>query len=156
MTLIRCRSSQIPCYHYIITLNSDTYPYCSNKIVVIVGLCNQGLRICNTQTTHLPINIMTNYKAFSFIVVRRCSNHGYCLSPWCTSIRQSYCRTMQDTCMAPGCTSDPHGLVRRQWLCNQLSTRRDAGRSNPHSVLPPAEIGTAQFRSSHGRLRCCT
>jgi hypothetical protein len=69
MTLIRCRSSQIPCYHYIITLNSDTYPYCSNKIVVIVGLCNQGLRICNTQTTQLPINIMTNYRTFSFTVV---------------------------------------------------------------------------------------
>ena len=68
MTLIRCRSSQIPCYHYILTLNSDTYPYCSNKIVVTVGVWNQGLRICNTQTIHLPINIMTNYRTFSFIV----------------------------------------------------------------------------------------
>ena len=47
---------------------------------------------------------------------------------------------MQDTCMAPGCTSDPHGLVRRQWLCNQLSTRRDAGRSNlPLSITPSGD-----------------
>ena len=30
---------------------------------------NQGLRICNTQTTHLPINTMSNYKTFSFTVV---------------------------------------------------------------------------------------
>jgi hypothetical protein len=29
---------------------------------------NQGLRICNTQTIHLPINIMSNYRTFSFIV----------------------------------------------------------------------------------------
>ena len=68
MTLIRCRSPQIPCYHYIITSISDTYPYWSNKIVVTVGVWNQGLRICNTQTTHLPINIMSNYKVFSLAV----------------------------------------------------------------------------------------
>ena len=60
MIPLRCRSAQIPCYHYILTLNSDTYPYCLNKIVVIVGLCNQGLRICNTQTTHLPIIMTVN------------------------------------------------------------------------------------------------
>jgi hypothetical protein len=30
------------------------------KIVVTIrAMYNQGLRICNTQTTHLPINIMT-------------------------------------------------------------------------------------------------
>jgi hypothetical protein len=33
---------------------------------------NQGLRICNTQTTHLPINIMTNYTTFSQTVCWRC------------------------------------------------------------------------------------
>ena len=59
MTLTKCRFLQIPCYHYIPIPNSDTYPYCSNKIVVIIFRINQGLRICNTQTTHLPINIMT-------------------------------------------------------------------------------------------------
>ena len=56
----RCRSAQIPCYHYILTPNSDTYPYWANKIVVTTGVWNQGLRICNTQTTHLPINIVVN------------------------------------------------------------------------------------------------
>jgi hypothetical protein len=30
---------------------------------------NQGLRICNTQTTQLLINTMSNYKTFSFTVV---------------------------------------------------------------------------------------
>ena len=59
---------------------------------------------------------------------------------------------MQDTCMAPGCTSDPHGLVRRQWLCNQLSTRREPGDQIPHSVLPPAEMGTAQQENPVAQL----
>ena len=69
MIPLRCRSAQIPCYHYILTPNSDTYPYCLNKIVVIVGLCNQGLRICNTQTTQLSINIMqvTYAQLFKFM-----------------------------------------------------------------------------------------
>ncbi len=61
----RCRSAQIPCYHYILTSNSDTYLCWANKIVVIVGLCNQGLRICNTQTTHLFINIMTTIETLA-------------------------------------------------------------------------------------------
>ena len=52
---------------------------------------------------------------------------------------------MQDTCMASGCTSDPHGLVRRQWLCNQLSTRREPGDRIPHSVLPLTESGLTQL-----------
>jgi hypothetical protein len=30
---------------------------------------NQGLRICDTQTTQLLINTMSNYKTFSFTVV---------------------------------------------------------------------------------------
>ena len=61
----RCRSPQIPCYHYILTLNSDTYPYWANKIVVTTGVWNQGLRICNTQTTHLPINNMTTIETLA-------------------------------------------------------------------------------------------
>jgi hypothetical protein len=30
---------------------------------------NQGLRICNTQTTHLPINIMINYTTMAKLFV---------------------------------------------------------------------------------------
>jgi len=58
---IRCRSPQIPCYHYILTLNSDTYPYCSNKIVVSIGVWDQGLRICDTQTTQLHTENPVDY-----------------------------------------------------------------------------------------------
>jgi hypothetical protein len=41
-------------------------------------------------------------------------------------------------------TSSPHGLVCSQRLLNKLSTRREPGDRIPHSVLPPAEMGTAQ------------
>ena len=41
-------------------------------------------------------------------------------------------------------TSSPHGLVCSQRLLNKQSTRREPGDRIPHSVLPPAEMGTAQ------------
>ena len=57
---------------------------------------------------------------------------------------------MQDTCMAirSSYTLYPYGLVYRQWLSNQLSIRREPGDRIPHSVLPPAEMGTAHMELS--------
>ena len=61
---------------------------------------------------------------------------------------------MQDTCMAirSSYTLYPYGLVYRQWLSNQLSIRREPGDRIPHSVLPPAEMGTAQQENPVAQL----
>jgi len=156
MTLIRCRSPQIPCYHYIITSISDTYPCWSNKIVVIVGLCNQGLRICNTQTTHLPINIMSNYKAFSLAV----SGVVATMAIVCHLGVQALDKATAEQCKTHAWPQAAH-QIHMDWCAdNGYATNWVPGvmpgGQTSHSVLPPAEMGTAQFRSSHGRLRCCT
>ena len=141
MTLIRCRSPQIPCYHYISTSNSDTYSCCSNKIVVIVGLCNQGLRICNTQTTHLSINIMTNYRTFSFIVsgvvafISIASHFGV----------QALDKATAEQCKTHAWPQAAH-QVHMDWCAdngyatNWVPGVMPGGRTS-HSVLPPTEGG---------------
>jgi hypothetical protein len=63
---------------------------------------------------------MSNYKTFSFTVVGIVTT----MAIVCHLGVQALDKATAQQCRThawPQCTSDPHGLVRRQWLCNQLS-----------------------------------
>jgi len=99
---------------------------------------NQGLRICNTQTIHLPINIMTNDHQLQML---RDIQQAVNTPEW----------MLEAEAQEQGWVTDDEDTAEQWW--NSQHTDCDIpfwvpgvsrGIESPTQLLPPAEMGTAQ------------